>query len=98
MNRVFVTGATGVLGRRVVPRLVAAGHDVPGPTRGEHRTALAAAAGRERLRDLPGLVEKMGGAAAESLARSHRISSASLISATGWTPAHRPIDRWRELT
>ncbi|MFW2333690.1 NAD(P)H-binding protein [Ilumatobacter sp.] len=67
-------------------------------TRGEHRTTLAAAAGRQRLRDLPGLVEKMGGAAAESLARSHRISSASLNSATGWTPAHRPIDRWRELT
>lgn len=25
--KVLVTGATGVLGRRVVPRLVAAGHD-----------------------------------------------------------------------
>jgi nucleoside-diphosphate-sugar epimerase len=28
MTRIFVTGATGVIGRRVVPSLVAAGHDV----------------------------------------------------------------------
>ena len=31
--RVFVAGATGVLGRRVVPLLVAAGHDVTGVAR-----------------------------------------------------------------
>lgn len=28
MSKVFITGATGVIGRRVVPRLVADGHDV----------------------------------------------------------------------
>src|SRR5438105_13650122 len=31
--RVFVAGATGVLGRRLVPLLVEAGHDVTGMTR-----------------------------------------------------------------
>jgi nucleoside-diphosphate-sugar epimerase len=31
--RIFVAGATGVIGRRLVPLLVAAGHDVTGSTR-----------------------------------------------------------------
>ena len=30
---IFVTGATGVLGRRIVPLLVAAGHQVTAVTR-----------------------------------------------------------------
>ncbi len=34
-RRVLVTGATGVLGRRVVPRLVSAGHEVTGVARSE---------------------------------------------------------------
>ena len=42
-SRVFVTGATGVIGRRVVPLLVAAGHDVTAVGRTpEKRAALAA--------------------------------------------------------
>src|SRR5215218_382051 len=36
--RIFVAGATGALGRRLVPRLVAAGHSVTGMT---HRMAKA---------------------------------------------------------
>ena len=32
MTRILVTGATGVLGRRVVPLLVEAGHEVPNIT------------------------------------------------------------------
>ena len=35
--RVFVTGATGVLGRRVVPMLAADGHDVTAVARGQER-------------------------------------------------------------
>lgn len=31
--RVFVTGATGTLGRHLVPRLIAAGHEVTATTR-----------------------------------------------------------------
>jgi 2-alkyl-3-oxoalkanoate reductase len=35
--RVFVAGATGAIGRPLIPKLVAAGHDVTGMTRSEER-------------------------------------------------------------
>src|SRR5688572_2270655 len=38
--RIFVAGATGAIGRRLVPLLVAAGHDVVGMTR-SHEKAVA---------------------------------------------------------
>ena len=38
--RVFVAGATGVIGRQLVPRLLAAGHEVTGMTRSESKRAL----------------------------------------------------------
>ena len=38
--RVFVAGATGAIGRQLVPRLVAAGHDVTGMTRSESKQAM----------------------------------------------------------
>ena len=38
--RVFVAGATGRLGKQLVPRLVAAGHEVTGMTRSESKRAL----------------------------------------------------------
>jgi nucleoside-diphosphate-sugar epimerase len=38
--RVFVAGATGAIGRQLVPRLVAAGHEVHGMTRHESKQAL----------------------------------------------------------
>jgi nucleoside-diphosphate-sugar epimerase len=40
MMRVFVAGATGAIGRQLVPRLVAAGHEVHGLTRSESKRAL----------------------------------------------------------
>ena len=40
MMRVFVAGATGALGRELVPRLVAAGHEVHGMTRSESKQAM----------------------------------------------------------
>jgi nucleoside-diphosphate-sugar epimerase len=45
--RVFVTGATGALGRHLVPGLVAAGHDVTGTTRTPGKVPLLRAAGAE---------------------------------------------------
>jgi len=40
MMRVFVAGATGAIGKQLVPRLVAAGHEVHGLTRSESKQAL----------------------------------------------------------
>jgi nucleoside-diphosphate-sugar epimerase len=37
MMRVFVAGATGAIGRQLVPRLVAGGHEVHGMTRTESK-------------------------------------------------------------
>lgn len=37
--KVFVAGATGVMGKQLVPRLVAAGYEVVGMTRSESKQA-----------------------------------------------------------
>src|SRR5579884_3652699 len=47
MMRVFVAGATGAIGRQLVPRLVAAGHEVVGMTRSESKRALLRELGAE---------------------------------------------------
>jgi nucleoside-diphosphate-sugar epimerase len=43
--RVFVAGASGAIGRQLVPRLVAAGHEVHGMTRSESKQAMLAELG-----------------------------------------------------
>jgi len=43
--RILVAGATGAIGRQLVPRLIAAGHEVHGMTRSESKRALLAQAG-----------------------------------------------------
>jgi nucleoside-diphosphate-sugar epimerase len=45
MMRVFVAGATGAIGRLLVPRMAAAGHEVHGMTRSESKRAMLAALG-----------------------------------------------------
>ena len=45
--RVFVTGATGALGRHLVPALVAAGHEVTATTRKPGKVAQLREAGAE---------------------------------------------------
>jgi nucleoside-diphosphate-sugar epimerase len=47
--RVFVAGATGAIGRPLIPRLVAAGHEVTGMTRSEQRADEIAAAGAKAV-------------------------------------------------
>ena len=43
--RVFLAGATGVIGRRLLPRLLEAGHDVTAMTRREDRAVSLREAG-----------------------------------------------------
>ena len=43
--KVFVAGASGAIGRSLVPQLVAAGHEVTGTTRSEQRAGMIRAAG-----------------------------------------------------
>jgi Nucleoside-diphosphate-sugar epimerases len=51
--RIFLAGATGVIGRRLVPLLVAAGHDVAGTTRSPERAeAITRAGGRPMVVDV----------------------------------------------
>jgi nucleoside-diphosphate-sugar epimerase len=47
LMRVFVAGATGAIGKQLVPRLVAAGHEVVGMTRSESKRALLRELGAE---------------------------------------------------
>ncbi|MFN2490221.1 MAG: NAD-dependent epimerase/dehydratase family protein [Actinomycetota bacterium] len=47
--RIFVAGATGVMGRRLVPALLGAGHEVTGMTRSSaHVPALESVGGQKR--------------------------------------------------
>lgn len=48
--RVFLTGATGFIGSRIVPELTAAGHEVVGLTRSEEGARLLVAAGAKAYR------------------------------------------------
>src|SRR5215210_469524 len=45
--RVFVAGASGAIGRPLVPKLIAAGHEVTGMTRSEARAEEVRAAGAD---------------------------------------------------
>jgi nucleoside-diphosphate-sugar epimerase len=66
-------------------------------TRSAHRIALAKAAGCSRLRSIPSGLVKLGGAAAESMTRSHRISSDLLQHVSPWKARIRSVDTWSEL-
>jgi nucleoside-diphosphate-sugar epimerase len=60
--RIFVAGATGVVGRRLVPALVAAGYEVTGTTRTESKTGLLRQLGAD-----PVVVDGLDAAALEKV-------------------------------
>lgn len=64
--RIFLAGATGVIGSRLVPLLAAAGHEVVGLTRSEEGAQSLRRAGAEPVVadafDLAGLTESVAGA------------------------------------
>lgn len=65
--KVFLAGATGALGRRLVPRLLATGHEVVGMTRSPERSDALRAAGAEPVvadaLDAPAISEAVAAAA-----------------------------------
>jgi nucleoside-diphosphate-sugar epimerase len=96
-QRVLVTGATGVLGRRVVPRLVQAGHDVTAAVRSEAKAEAVRAAGAT-----PVLLDLFDRAAVRAAIAGHDSiaqlatsipSGASAATAEAW----RPNDRLRSV-
>ncbi len=66
-------------------------------TRAEHRKALAGAVKKTNLRTVPLMAVKLGGAAVESIARSHRISSVALQSLSSWAPRINCVETWEQL-
>ncbi|GAB2681335.1 NAD-dependent epimerase/dehydratase family protein [Nocardia goodfellowii] len=69
--RIFLAGASGVLGTRLVPLLIAAGHEVAGMTRSPEKARLLADAGAEPVvcdaYDLDGLVAAVTAYAPDSV-------------------------------
>jgi nucleoside-diphosphate-sugar epimerase len=51
MMRVFVAGATGAIGKQLVPRLVAAGHEVHGEGRCSGRSCNAPLVGSDAIEE-----------------------------------------------
>jgi nucleoside-diphosphate-sugar epimerase len=66
-------------------------------TRSLHREALTQASGRKLLRTVPWPLLKLGGAGAESLTRSHRISTELLRSVSPWKARIRCVDTWSQV-
>ena len=87
--RVFLAGATGAIGRRLVPQLVAAGHDVTATTTSPAKEAL--------LRDLgatPVVVDGLDGAAVgEAVARARPDAIVHQMTALSGAPDLRRFDR-----
>jgi nucleoside-diphosphate-sugar epimerase len=83
--RVFVAGATGAIGRQLVPRLVAEGHGVHGMTRSGSKRAMLCELGAApvvadaldpvRVQALLDLLDPMGGGVCSVPECLHRIDS-----------------------
>ena len=93
-HRVFLAGATGVIGRRVVPLLVAAGHRVTAVGRAPDKRAALERAGAAAIElDLfdSAALAVLAGSLGETLARSQRIANGKLRAASGWAPRYPSV-------
>ncbi len=92
--RVLVAGASGAVGRRLVPMLVASGHQVIGTTTSEH--------GTEAIRSMGAEPVVMDGLDAASVGEAVAIARPDAIihqmTALSGTPDFRHFDRWFATT
>jgi nucleoside-diphosphate-sugar epimerase len=93
--RVFVAGATGVVGRQLIPQLVAAGHSVVGTTRSRPRAGSIRDAGAEAVIVEP--LDRLAMTAAVELARPDVVVS-ELTALSGRRFDLRHFDRTFDLT
>ena len=92
--RVFVAGATGAIGKQLVPRLVAAGHEVHGMTRTESKRAML-----ESLGAVPAIADALDpDQVAEAVARARPDVIVHQLTAIGETLDTRHFDRAFALT
>src|SRR5215208_1303636 len=92
--RVFVAGANGAVGRRLVPMLVARGHHVTGTTTSEKSGQAIRAVGAE-----PVVVDGLDAVAIrEAVARAEPDAIIHEMTALSGTPDFRHFDRWFALT
>ena len=92
--RVFVAGATGAVGRRLVPRLVERGHDVVATTSRPDRADMLRALGATPV-ILDGLD---GGAVGQAVARAEPDAVVHQMTALSGKPDLRHFDRWFATT
>ena len=90
--RVFVAGATGAIGRQLVPRLVAAGHEVHGMTRSESKRALLSELGAVAVvadaRDADQVAEAVGRARPDVIV--HQLTALAGVERYAERDAARP--------
>src|SRR5262245_61210199 len=92
--RVFVAGGTGVLGRQLVPQLVAHGHQVTATTTSETKLALLEKLGAEGV-VMDGLDAASVGAAVATAQPDAIVHQMTAISpAHSGKPSFRHMDRW----
>ena len=92
--RVFVAGATGAVGRRLVPQLIARGHQVTATSRSPHHGGRFKALGAELA-----VVDGLDGAAVgEAVARAEPDAIVHQMTALAGKPDLRRFDRWFALT
>ncbi|GAA2311287.1 NAD(P)-dependent oxidoreductase [Nonomuraea roseoviolacea subsp. roseoviolacea] len=92
--RVFVAGGAGVLGRRLVPRLVARGHEVTATTTGQARLGLLERLGAEAV-VMDGLDARSVG---EAVAHARPDVIVHQMTAISGKPDIKHFDRWFAVT
>jgi 2-alkyl-3-oxoalkanoate reductase len=92
--RVFLAGATGAIGRRLVPQLAASGHSVTATTRTAEKVDMLRALGAE-----PVVVDGLDAVAVgEAVARAEPDAIVHQMSALAGTPNLKHFDTWFAVT